>query len=139
MTNGTPISRDFLGTGWAFPIRVNGAGGLDWVSAEQDVQRSIWLILSTARGERQMRPDFGCGIHDFVFADDTPASRSGIAHQVRKALVEYEPRIDVIDVRVEAAADSPATMFIDIDYRLRANNAVGNLVYPFYITEGQEG
>jgi uncharacterized protein len=139
MATSGPISRDFLGTGWAFPIRVNGAGGLDWVSAEQDVQRSIWLILSTARGERQMRPNFGCGIHDFVFADDTPASRSSIAHQVRKALVEGEPRIDVIDVRVEAAADSPATMFIDIDYRLRANNAVGNLVYPFYITEGQEG
>jgi phage baseplate assembly protein W len=132
------ISRDFLGTGWAFPLRVNAAGGLDWVDAEADVQRSIWLILSTARGERQMRPTFGCGIHDFVFADDTPASRGNIAHQVRQALVEWEQRIDVIDVRVEPG-DTPATLLIEIDYRLRANNAVGNLVYPFYLTEGQGG
>ena len=69
-------SREFLGNGWAFPLRVNARGGLDWVRGEANVQRSIWIILSTARGEMQMNPRFGCGIHDFVFTDNTPANRA---------------------------------------------------------------
>jgi phage baseplate assembly protein W len=131
-------SRAFLGTGWAFPVRVNGRGGLDWVSGEEAVQRAIWIILSTAPGEMQRNPRFGCGIHDLVFTDNTPPNRAAIAHQVRSALVEWERRIDVLDVRV-IEGDSPAAMLIEIDYRLRANNAFGNVVYPFYVTEDQGG
>jgi Bacteriophage baseplate protein W len=136
MTADLNSSRAFLGTGWAFPVRVNGRGGLDWVSGEEAVQRSIWIILSTARGEMQMNPRFGCGIHDFVFTDNTPANRAAIAHQVRAALVEWERRIDVLDVRA-VEGETPATLLIEIDYRLRANNAFGNMVYPFYVTEDQ--
>jgi phage baseplate assembly protein W len=136
MTPDPNTSRAFLGTGWGFPIRVNGRGGLDWVSGEEAVQRSIWIILSTARGEMQMNPRFGCGIHDLVFTDNTPANRAAIAHQVRSALVEWERRIDVLDVRA-VEGETPATMLIEIDYRLRANNAFGNMVYPFYVAEDQ--
>jgi phage baseplate assembly protein W len=86
----------------------------------------------------QMNPRFGCGIHDLVFTDNTPANRSAIAHQVKSALVEWEHRIDVLDVRA-VEGDTPATLLIEIDYRLRANNAFGNIVYPFYVTEDQGG
>ncbi len=127
-------SRAFLGTGWAFPPRVNARGGLDWVTGESNVQRAIWIILSTARGEMQMNPRFGCGIHEYVFTDNTPANRAQIAHQVRAALLEWEQRIDLIDVRV-VEGESRTTLLIEIDYRLRSNHAFGNLVYPFYVRE----
>jgi phage baseplate assembly protein W len=127
-------SREFLGNGWAFPLRVNARGGFDWVRDEANVQRSIWIILATARGEMQMTPRFGCGIHDFVFTDNTPANRAQIAHQVRAAVLEWEQRIDLIDVRV-TEGESRTTLLIEIDYRLRSNHAFGNLVYPFYIGE----
>jgi phage baseplate assembly protein W len=127
-------TRAFLGNGWAFPLRINARGGLDWVNGEANVQRAIWIILSTSRGEMQMNPRFGCGIHDLVFTDNTPANRGQIAHQVRAALLEWEQRIDLIDVRV-VEGEGPTTLLIEIDYRLRSNHALGNLVYPFYIQD----
>jgi phage baseplate assembly protein W len=133
------MPRDFLGTGWKFPIRVNSTGGFSWSSAEQDIQEAIWIILATAPGERQMRLRFGCGIHNFVFAPNEPKTRGTIAHQVRKALTEFEPRIDLIDVRVDAAPDEPNKLLIRVDYRIRSTNAFHNLVYPFYIQEGAGG
>lgn len=133
-------SADFLGTGWRFPLRVAGHGGLSWSVGERSVAEAVWLVLSTARGERVMRPRFGCGIHDVVFAGDSPATRATLAYQVREALTEWEPRIDVLDVRVEpgeTGVPSSTLLLISIDYRIRANNAFHNLVYPFYAVEGE--
>lgn len=134
----TAPSRAFLGTGPAFPLRVNPRGGLDWAREEALVQQSIWIILATAKGEMQMSPRFGCGIHDLVFVANTPANRAQIAHQVRAALLEWERRIDLIDVRV-TEGESPTALMIGIDYRLRSNHAFGNLVYPFHILDGGAG
>jgi Bacteriophage baseplate protein W len=125
-------TRAFLGSGLAFPLRVNARGGIETAAEERLVQQSIWVILSTAKGEMQRNPRFGCGIHDFVFAANTPANRAQIAHQVRSALLEWEHRIDLVDIRVEAG-ETPTHLLIGIDYRLRANHAYGNLVYPFYL------
>jgi len=130
--------REFLGTGWQFPVRVNPRGGLSFVSAEQDIEQAIWIVLSTAPGERQMLPRFGCGIHDFVFAPNSAATRGTIANAVRQALTTWEPRIDVADVRVDATAEEPNKLLIRIDYRVRKSNAFQNLVYPFYLKEGNE-
>lgn len=130
------LKREFLGTGFKFPVRVNPQGGLSLSSGEQDVQEAIWIVLATSRGERQMRPDFGCGIHDYVFAPNNPATRSQIAQQVRLALTKWEPRIDVESVRVDAAVDEPNQLWIRVDYRVRSNNTSHNLVYPFFIREG---
>jgi phage baseplate assembly protein W len=130
------MARDILGTGWKFPIRLNPRGGMSYSSGEQDIQEAIWIVLSTAPGERQMRPQFGCGIHDFVFEPNSPATRTGIAHQVRDALIRWEPRIDILDVRVESGSGEGNLLLIRVDYRVRANNAFHNLVYPFYIQEG---
>ncbi len=133
------MERDFLGTGWSFPVRVNPRGGLSFSSAEQKIQESIWLVLATAPGERQMRPEFGCGIHSYVFAPNNPATQGHIAHEVRKALTDYEPRIDVQQVRVDEGNGAPNLLLIRVDYRIRSTNVVQNLVYPFFIREGIGG
>jgi phage baseplate assembly protein W len=131
--------REFLGTGWQFPIRITPRGGLTFSAAEQNIEEALWILLSTAPGERQMLPQFGCGIHDLVFAPNSAATRGTIATSVRRALTTWEPRIDVVDVRVEAGAGEPDKLLIRIDYRVRSSNAFHNLVYPFYLLEGKEG
>jgi Bacteriophage baseplate protein W len=128
---------DFLGTGWKFPIRVNGRGGLSYASGEQRVAEAIWIILSTPPNSRIMQPEFGCSIHDYVFAPNTPNTRALIAQAVQRALLRWEPRIDVLSVRTESQPETPNALLIHVDYRIRANNAAHNLVYPFYINEGQ--
>jgi phage baseplate assembly protein W len=132
-----PDRREFLGTGWRFPIRPTASGGLAWSAGEQKVAESIWLVLSTALGERVMRPRVGCGVHDLLFAGDSAATRAAVAHHAIEALTEWEPRIDVLDVRVEAGGDTGTTLVVFVDYRIRANNAVHNLVYPLYAVEGE--
>ena len=107
------------------------------IPLRQHIEESIYLILSTAKGERVMLPEFGCGIHDQVFAPNNSTTLAIVTHLVREALVAYEPRIDLIDVAVETAAEQPNLLLIRVDYRIRATNSMGNLVYPFYITEGR--
>jgi hypothetical protein len=136
MTKTATPTRAFLGTGWQFPIRVNPRGGLSYSSGEANIAESIWIILSTAQGERPMRPQFGCGMQEFVFAPNNPSTFGNVGHLVRKALTEYEPRVDVLDVRVQAAADEPNKVLIRVDYRIRSTNAYHNMVYPFFVQEG---
>ena len=85
-----------------------------------------------------MQPDFGCGIHDLVFEPNTAALRGVVQTNVREALTRWEPRIDVLDVRVETPPDFRNRLLIHVDYRVRANNAVFNLVYPFFLDEGAD-
>lgn len=127
------MARDFLGIGWKFPLQVTPAGRIAQARYEQRIEESVFLILSTARGERVMLPEFGCGIHDLTFSPNTPGARAAIVDAVRTALVRFEPRIDVLDVDTETQGEN--LLLIRIGYRIRANNAVGNLVYPFYILE----
>jgi hypothetical protein len=130
------LARRFLGVGWKFPLRITPGGGLDFSSGEQNVEEAIWILLGTSKGERQMLPRFGCGIHDLVFAPNNPATRGNVQHLVKDALTEWEPRIDVLDVSVTSPSNEENTMLIRVDYRIRSNNTFGNLVYPFYLTEG---
>lgn len=129
--------REFLGVGWKFPLQVTPQGTIAQARDEQRVEESLYLILSTAKGERVMLPDFGCGIHDLVFEPNNSMTRSLIVNKVRDALVRYEPRIDVLEVAAETAPEQENLLLIRINYRIRANNAINNLVYPFYIQEGQ--
>lgn len=128
-------SREFLGVGWKLPIRINARGGFSLSRHEQDIEEAIWIILSTAKGERVMEPDFGCGINDYVFAPNNPATRGSISFEVQKSLSEYEPRIEEVNVRVESFPESDNRLLIYVDYRVRSNNSKRNLVYPFYLTE----
>ncbi|MBI4494447.1 MAG: GPW/gp25 family protein [Chloroflexi bacterium] len=129
---------DFIGTRWGFPLRVNGRGGIDMSRGASAVEEALFLLLSTPIGERRMRPDFGCGIHDFVFATNDPTTHGLIRHQVLEAIALWEPRVEVVDVRVWPDPDEPARVLVDIDYALRATNERRNLVYPFYVIPGEE-
>ena len=124
------MARSFLGTGWRFPVKAGDAGTIERAAYEESVRQSIWIILGTAKGERVMRPDFGCGIYDLVFEVNSPATAAKVSHAVREALLFFEPRIDVIDVAVRPEGE---VMLISIDYEVRATDNVFNLVYPFYL------
>lgn len=126
----------FLGRGWAFPVRPDAGGRLRLTDQEEAIRNGVFLILSTAPGERVMRPDFGCGVHDLVFQPNTAALRGGVQVRVREALVRWEPRIDVLDVRAETDPRAAHHLAVRIDYRVRSDNALFNLVYPFFLTEG---
>ncbi len=127
------MSEAFLGTGWGFPVQRDADDQIALSAGDANIQQSIWIILSTARGERVMRPDFGCGIHDFVFAVSSAATSGQVADLVRQALILWEPRIDLEEVQVLADPDNPALLLIEIDYRVRTTNSRFNLVYPFYL------
>lgn len=124
---------DFLGIGWAFPVRAED-GQIALARYEESVRQAIWIVLGTAKGERAMRPDFGCGIHELVFAPADPSTAGRVAAEVRSDLLRWEPRIDVLDVRARVYG-ARALLAIEIEYRVRATNNVFNVVYPFY-TEG---
>ncbi|MFC8130884.1 GPW/gp25 family protein [Streptomyces sp. NPDC057302] len=127
---------EFLGVGWAFPVTVEPDTGLiARATYEQDIEQSILIILSTAKGERVMRPDFGCGIHDLVFAAITTQRIAEIAATVREALRDHEARIDVRDVRVDTGRLDLGYLEVHIHYEVRATNQPGNVVYPFYFQE----
>lgn len=128
--------QDFLGQGWHFPVRPNRGGRLPLFGGERKIRQSIWIILSTAPGERVMRPDFGCGIHDLLFQPNTIMLRSQIQARVVEALQTHEPRIDINNVLVTAGPGEPNRLDIRIDYRVRSNNATFNLVFPFFLEEG---
>jgi uncharacterized protein len=131
------MEAEFLGTGWKFPVRINGRGGLSYTSGAQSVSEAIWIILSTPPSSRIMEPEFGCGIHSYVFAPNTPNVTATITSEVQRALLRWEPRIDVLEVRALSEPERPNLLLIDVDYRVRANNTFHNLVYPFYLNEGQ--
>lgn len=136
MTSPLARGRAYLGEGLAFPLRVTANGRMATARAEMKIEQAVWLILSTALGERVMRPSYGCGIHDMLFEANHPASRTRIADQVRRALTDQEPRIAVLDVAVETAQSDPSAALIRVDYRIHENNAIASLVYPYFVTEG---
>jgi len=129
-------ARAFLGRGWSFPVRVDEKTGAVRLSEyEADIQQSIWIILSTAKGERVMRPDFGCGIHNLVFEVINTTTLTDIEENVREALALFESRIEVRQVKALTNAGIDGQVRISIDYDVRGTNNQLNFVYPFYIKE----
>jgi uncharacterized protein len=130
------VSEQFIGRGWAFPLRVDSTGGIALVSREQEIEEAIRLILGTSPGERPMRPEFGCRIHEYLFASADGETASAIGAEVRASLRRWEPRIDVEDVVVTIDRVSPALLYIDVRYVIKATNDRRNLVFPFYVIPG---
>ena len=129
---------EILGSGIAFPLQVDRRGGIALAHDETDVDQAIHLILSTAPGERPMRPEFGCGVHDFVF-DSIDASTIGkMEEAIRDALDHWEPRIVVETVDFDLSEGDEGRLMIDIGYRIRVTNTIRNLVYPFYVIPAEE-
>jgi len=125
----------FLGVGWAFPVQPAESSDVQMVSYEDDIQQAIRIILGTTPGERVMRPDFGAGLNALVFEPISAATIALVKHNVEQALTAWEPRID--QITVDVTIDGPiGRMDIEIRYRVRATNIFYNLVYPFYLIEG---
>ena len=141
MAQDSQVITDFIGSGWRFPLGPDARGGIAMSRGAQDVEESIQLILETPIGERRMRPRFGCGIHDLVFAPNNPATHGLMAYYVAEALALWEPRIELGQdgVRVEPDPLDRAHVLITISYTLRATNQRRNLVYPFYLIPGEPG
>jgi uncharacterized protein len=133
MLKGYESNNDITGSGWGFPLKVGGHGGLILSTQNTDIEQSIYIILSTAKGERRMRPNFGCGIHSMVFAPNSSGTWSLIGHYVREALGYWEPRIEVADVDVRPDINDTSRLIIQIKYKVKATNDERNLVYPFYL------
>jgi phage baseplate assembly protein W len=130
------MSKDFLGRGWQFPVETDYRESIELSAGVEDIKESIRLILDTAKGERVMRPEFGCGIHDYVFATVDRSTLTLIETSVREALRDWEPRIDVQNVEVSTDELDVGKLLIRINYRVRDTNNEFNLVYPFYLEEG---
>lgn len=126
------MSSAFLGVGWAHPVRLEG-GRIATALYEAGIRDALWIILATAPGERVMRPDFGCGIHDLVFSTASATTLGQVVREVRDALVRWEPRIEVLGVDAAPDPAQPARLLIQVDYRVRTTNNQFNLVYPFYL------
>jgi hypothetical protein len=134
--------------GWAFPVEpapreaVGEApeelppeeqGRLALAREERSIRESIMLIVGTARGERVMRPTFGCGLHDLVYEPNDSMTAARASLEIRESLIDWEPRIEVLDVQAGADPVEPEKLLINLDYRVRSTNNVFNLVYPFYL------
>lgn len=132
------MGMDFVGSGLAFPLHTDATGGIAMVSGEREIVEGIRLILETSPGERPRRPEFGCAVHDLVFAPADAATAGQIAYEVRVALERWEPRITLTDVVVSFAEADQGTLLIDIQYTLRGSNDPRNLVVPFYVIPPHE-
>jgi len=132
--------KEWQGRGWAYPVRIDPVtGAIAYSEFERDIRESILIILETAPGERVMRPDFGCGIHDLVFEVVDVAMLTRVEAAVRSALVRYEARIEVLSVHADPLDAAEGRLLVELEYRVRQTNQIGNLVYPFYFREGGVG
>ena len=133
------MESNFLGIALSFPVQLDEGKSdskpIKMARYEEAVRQSIWIILGTAPGERVMRPDFGCGIHNLVFANNSAGTIGQLASEVQQALINWEPRIDVLDVEVIPDIDQPNLLLISINYQVRTTNNRFNLVYPFYLEQ----
>jgi len=129
---------DILGAGLGFPLGIDHRGAVALARGEDDIEQAIAIILGTAPGERPMRPEFGCDVHDFVFEAVDAATIGRIEGAIRGALDRWEPRIQVEDIDFDLDEVNAGRLGITINYRVRATNTQRNLVYPFYVIPGDE-
>lgn len=130
------MSTDFIGKGLRFPIKVNARGGLSWSEGPQRIEDAIWLVIATSPGERVMLPQFGAGADDFVFQPNSSMIQNSLVSSIKHALLKWEPRIDLVDVRVDQDPDVSSQVLITVEYRIRSTNELFNAVFPLYQSEG---
>lgn len=131
------LQKEFLGTGFRFPVQVDeNTGRMKTASFEEDIKEAIRIILMTKKGERVRRPDFGCGIYDYAFETLDYMTVSAMKREIEQALIQWEPRIEEIEVNILADKENKGKAVIDINYIVRNTNNPYNLVFPYYINEG---
>jgi hypothetical protein len=132
------MAEEFIGRGWTFPLTTDATGSVALTSDDRNLQQAMRLILGTAPGERPMRPEFGCGIHNFVFAPADATTAGLLASEVRRSLTRWEPRIDVREVEVSIDDVDRNVLYIDIQYVKKGSYDPRNLVFPFYVIPEEE-
>lgn len=132
------MERPYLGRGWGFPSRLDADGRIETVAGESAVEQSVRLILSTATGERIMRPDFGCDLHARVFSPGSHDMAARIIGDLRGALARWERRADLVDLDLRTDSTDPARRIIELTIQIKGTNSRFNLVYPFYVDGGAE-
>lgn len=131
------MSKSFLGRGWKFPVQVDATTGRVAMSElEQDIKESIYIILATAPGERVMRSEFGCGIHDLVFSPMSSVTLGLFESRIREALTRWEARVEIVKLEFSTKDARRGKLEIDLSCLVRDTNTEFNLVFPFYLTEG---
>ena len=131
------MSSDFLGVGWAFPISVDARGRIGLARQVTDIEQAIMMILLTPKGQRVMRPEFGCQIHDLIFAPNDANTWGMAEYYVEEALRFWEPRIEVLNVTARPSDGNTERMDVHVDYRVKATLDKRTLVYPFYRIPGE--
>ena len=129
--------RDFLGTGWAFPISIDAHGRIALARQERDIEEAMRIILLTPKGQRVMRPSFGCQIHELIFDPDDATTAGLAAYYVEEALTMWEPRIRVQEVLARPDARNAGRLLIEIRYEIKATHDSRSLVFPFYRIPGE--
>ena len=131
------MPKSFLGRGWKFPVQIDPATGRVGMSEmEQDIKESIYILLATAPGERVMRPEFGCGIHDLVFSSMSTVTMGLFESRIREAINRWEARVDILKLEVFTKDPAKGKLEINLHCQIRDTNTEFNLVFPFYLTEG---
>jgi len=130
---------EFLGSGLAFPMGVDQRGAISLVGGETDIAQAISIILSTAPGERPMRPEFGCAVHDHVFDVLDAGAFGAIENAVREAITRWEPRATVVAVDFDLGGRAEGCLGIVLTYEIPEVPGVRNLVHPFYVIPEEEG
>jgi hypothetical protein len=123
---------DFIGRGWSFPFDVNNHGGMAMVGGAAKLEQAMTLVLSTHPGERPFRPEFGCPLRNYVFAEQSEDVLADIARDVRTSIERWEPRVLVMDVVVVPHPTDARLLLIDIAYATKTENDPRNLTFPFY-------
>ncbi len=130
------MENSFLGSGWNINEMINVDKQISLTNGEEDIKQAIWIILSTKKGERMMYPDFGCGIHEYVFSVINTTNLQLFKHSIEEALVKYEPRIELLNINIDTNKINDGQLQFNIEYKIRETNSISNLVYPFYVNEG---
>lgn len=133
----TRPATDFLGSGWTFPVQADESGGVSLSTRDRDIAEAIRIILLTSKGERVMRPEFGCQIHTLIFAPNDSTTTGLACYYVSEALAMWEPRIRVLDIVPRVETSTPERLDIEIQYEIKATLDRRSLVFPFYRIPGE--
>jgi phage baseplate assembly protein W len=134
---GMLMNRNLLGKGWSFPVTNDIKGNVQFSQYEKSIEESIRIILSTTPGERLMRPDFGCLINEIIFSPNNSKATRLVETYIREAIIRWEPRVILKEVRGETDSYNSAAINIHIHYEIRSVNTFFNMVYPFYLERGE--
>jgi phage baseplate assembly protein W len=126
-------NREFLGQGLAFPLQVNPRGGIALATGDRDIEQAIRIVLETVPGERVMRPEFGCRVHELIFAPNNASTHGLIIHYVEQALERWEPRIQVREIEVNTDPSNGAALLVEIKYVIKDSHDERSIVYPFFL------